>query len=148
MSGHYRQVSLHSSLLAQLKVHCCWLYVIITYCMDLNKSLIIENLYNCNREVWIYTGMSYRNCFENNCPLYNKHYVQWMYSCALTLQCFASNWRVWGCSLHEFLTPITCYQLIPSLGLVPAWVDYAVTALLRILVYCWLGWTVRKGLLK
>ena len=35
--------------------------------MDLKKSLIIENLYVILIE--IYTGMSYRNCFENNCPV-------------------------------------------------------------------------------
>ena len=37
--------------------------------MDFKKSLIIENLYNSNREARIYTGMSYRNCFENNRPV-------------------------------------------------------------------------------
>ena len=83
------------------------------------KNLLIENLYNSNREVWIYTGMSYRNCFENNCQIwqlfskqsssYNKQYVLWMFSCALTLQCFASDSSAWGSSPHEFLTRITCF---------------------------------------
>ena len=31
-----------------------------------------------------------------------------MFSCALALQCFASNSSVWGGSPHEFLTRITC----------------------------------------
>ena len=34
-----------------------------------------------------------------------------MFSCALTLQCFASNSSVWGGSPHEFLTRITCFLL-------------------------------------
>ena len=32
-----------------------------------------------------------------------------MFSCALTLQCFASDSSVWGGSPHEFLTRITCF---------------------------------------
>ena len=40
---------------------------------------------------------------------YNKQYVQWMFSCALTLQCFTSDSSVWGGSPHEFLTRITCF---------------------------------------
>ena len=31
-----------------------------------------------------------------------------MFSCALTLQCFASDSSAWGGSPHEFLTQITC----------------------------------------
>ena len=58
----------------------------LIYNIDLKESLVIENLYNSNREVCIYTGMIYRNCFENNGQIwqlfskqlssYNKNYVQ------------------------------------------------------------------------
>ena len=44
---------------------------------------------------------------------YNKQYVQCMFSCALTVQCFASNLSVWDRSPHEFLTRITCSVYIP-----------------------------------
>ena len=32
-----------------------------------------------------------------------------MFSCAFTLQCFASDSSAWGGSPHEFLTRITCF---------------------------------------
>ena len=35
-----------------------------------------------------------------------------MFSCALTLQCFASDSSAWGGRPHEFLTRITCCVLI------------------------------------
>ena len=33
-----------------------------------------------------------------------------MFSCAFTLQCFASDLSVWGGSPHEFSTQITCFH--------------------------------------
>ena len=46
--------------------------------------------------------------FSKQSSSYNKQYDQSMFSCALTLQCFASDSSAWGGSPHEFLTRITC----------------------------------------
>ena len=55
--------------------------------------------------------MSYRNCFaifgnclQNNCPVTIYSMFNEIFSCALTLQCFASDSSVWGGSPHEVLT--------------------------------------------